>query len=136
MAAWLTDGPEGAPASWCPARRDLPATAARNGFGIFNVGCLGGGGRAGLCQALFDESAGEFVEVVAGGVGEVAQGSLPGEYCQPVHGGPDGVFDAVAAPPVEDPGVGQLVEHGAQMTQGCAVLPGPAIGSFVGVLLR
>jgi hypothetical protein len=73
---------------------------------------------------------------MAGGIGDVAQGPLPGEYCQPVHRGPDGVFDAVAAPPVEHAGIGQLVERGAQMTQGRALLPGPAVRSVVGVLLR
>jgi hypothetical protein len=40
----------------------------------------------GSCQALVDEGAGELAEVVADGVGEVAHGSLPGEYCQPLPG--------------------------------------------------
>ena len=31
---------------------------------------------------------------MAGGIGDVAQGPLPGEYGQPVHRGPDGVLDA------------------------------------------
>src|SRR5216684_253320 len=94
------------------------------------------GGRAGSCQALVDEGEGEFLEVMAGGIGDVTQGSWPGEYCQPVHCGPDGVFDAVAAPPLEHAGVDQFVERGAQMTQGRAVLPGPAVRGAVGVLLR
>src|SRR6516164_982549 len=69
-------------------------------------------GRAALRQALLDEGAGELLEAMAGGVGDVAQGPLPGEHGQPVHHGPDGVLDAVAAPPVEHAGVGQLVERG------------------------
>jgi hypothetical protein len=32
-----------------------------------------------------------------------------------VYRGPDGVLDAVAAPPVEDAGVDQLIERGAEM---------------------
>ena len=43
--------------------------------------------------------------MAAGGIGDIAQGSLPGEYGQSVHCGPDGVFDAIAALSVEDPGV-------------------------------
>ena len=66
--------------------------------------------------------------MMASGSGDVAQGPLPGEYCQPVHRGPDGVFDAVAAPPVEHAGVDQLVERGAQMTQGRAC-PVPSSGA-------
>jgi hypothetical protein len=38
------------------------------------------GGRAASCQGRFDEGAGEFFEVMAGGIGDVAQGPLPGEY--------------------------------------------------------
>src|SRR5262249_26456633 len=76
---------------------------------------------AASCQALLDEGGGELLEVMAGGVGDVAQGPLPGEHGQPVHRGPDGVLDAVAAPPVEDAGVGQFVERGAQVIQGHAV---------------
>ena len=37
---------------------------------------------------------------------------------------------------VEHAGVDQLVERGAQMTQGRALLPGPAVRGAVGVLLR
>jgi hypothetical protein len=44
MVPRLIDGPEGASACrWCPARRDLPAAAARNALGIFSAGRLGGG---------------------------------------------------------------------------------------------
>jgi hypothetical protein len=32
------------------------------------------------CQGRFDEGAGELFEVMAGGIGDVAQGPLPGEY--------------------------------------------------------
>src|SRR5580693_3210772 len=85
--------------------------------------------RAGLCQALVDEGEGELREMMAGGSGDVTQGPLPGEYRQPVHRGPDGVFDAVAAPPVEHAGVDQLVERGAQIPQGRALLPGPVVRS-------
>src|SRR5215471_16209000 len=92
--------------------------------------------RAASCQALLDEGADELLEVMAGGVGDVAQGPLPGEYGQPVHHGPDRVLDAVAAPPIEHAGVGQLVERGAQLTQGRAVRPGPAVQGVVGVLPR
>jgi len=53
-----------------------------------------------------------------------------------VHRGPDGVFDAVAALPVEHARVDQFVERGAQMAQGRALLRGPAVRSAVGVLLR
>ena len=38
--------------------------------------------------------------------------------------------------PVEHPGVGQLVERGAQVIQGRALRPGPAVRNAVGVLLR
>jgi len=48
---------------------------------------------------------GELVEAVPGGVGDIAQGALPGEHGQPVHRGPDGVLDAVAALPPEHAGV-------------------------------
>src|SRR5258707_1306346 len=91
--------------------------------------------RAGSCQALADEGEGELFEVMPGGIGDVAQRSLPGEHGQPVHGGPDGVLDAVAGLPAEHAGVDQLVEYGAELTQGCAVLPGPVVRSAVGVLL-
>src|SRR5215470_15132324 len=50
-------------------------------------------GRAGSCQGRVDEGGGELLEVTAGGVGEVAQGPLPGEDGQPVHRGPDGVLE-------------------------------------------
>jgi hypothetical protein len=36
---------------------------------------------AGSCEALFDEGAGEFLEVMAGGIGDIAQGPLAGEHC-------------------------------------------------------
>ena len=62
--------------------------------------------------------------MLAGGIRDVAQGPLPGEYCQSMHRGPDGVFDAVAAPPVEHAGVDQLVERGAQMTPPGGALAG------------
>ena len=53
--------------------------------------------------------------MLAGGGGEVAQGALPGEHGHPVHRGPDGVLDAVAAAPVEHAGVDELVERGAEL---------------------
>lgn len=43
--------------------------------------------------------------MLAGGVGEVAEGALHGEHGQPVHGRPDGVLDPGAAPAGEDAGV-------------------------------
>src|SRR5258708_6797498 len=92
--------------------------------------------RAGSCQAVLDEGEGELLEALAGGVGDVAQGPLPGEHRQPVYRGPDGVLDAVAALPTEYPGVDQLVEHGAELIQGHAVLLGRAARGSVGVLLR
>ena len=73
---------------------------------------------------------------MVGGVRDVAQGPLPGEYRKAMHRGPDRVLDAVAPPPREHPGVHQLVQRGAQMPQGRAVLPGPAIRGAVGMLLR
>jgi transposase-like protein len=36
--------------------------------------------RAGSDQALTDEAEGELLKVTAGGVGDIAQGSLPGEH--------------------------------------------------------
>src|SRR5215469_15328038 len=89
--------------------------------------------RAGLPQGLADEGGGELLEVTAGGVGELAQRALPGEHGQPVHRGPDGVLDAVAALPVEHAGVGQFVEDRAELVQGQRVWPGPAAGSAVAV---
>jgi hypothetical protein len=86
-------------------------------------------------QGRFDEGAVEFLEMAPGGIGDAAQGPLPGEYGQPVHRGPDGVFDTVAAPPVEHSGVGQFVEYGAELIQGQGVLPGSAVGCVVGVLV-
>jgi carbonic anhydrase len=74
--------------------------------------------------------------VTAGGVGNVAQRPRPGQHGQPVHRGPDGVLDAGAAPAVQHAGVDQLVERVAQLIQGRAVRPGPAVRSPVGVLLR
>ena len=69
-----------------------------------------------------------------GGIGDIAQRPFPGEHGQPVHRGPDGVLDAVAALPVQHAGIDQLVEYGAQLTQGCAVQPGPVVRLVVGVL--
>jgi hypothetical protein len=66
-------------------------------------------------QAPFDEGSGELFEVTPGGIGDVAQGPLSGEHCQPVHHGPDGVLDAVAALPVEHTGLDQLVECSAEL---------------------
>src|SRR6185312_1851639 len=74
---------------------------------------------------------GEIITAEALAALRAAQGSLPGEYGQPVHRGPDGELDAVAAPPVEYAGVDQLVEHGAEMIQGCALRPGPVVGGAV-----
>ena len=91
---------------------DLPA------FGRATAG-------AGSRQGLADEGGGELLEVTAGGVGGVAQGALPGEHCQPVNRGPDGVLDPGAAPPAEHTGVGQFVEDGAKLIQGQGVLPVP-----------
>src|SRR5215469_14460572 len=90
--------------------------------------------RAGLPQGLADEGGGELLEVTAGGVGELAQGPLPGEHRQPVHRGPDGVLDPGAAPPAEHAGVDHLVEYRAELVQGQEVRPGPALGSVVTVL--
>ena len=53
-----------------------------------------------------------------------------------MHRGPDGVFDAVAAPPAEHAGLDQFVEGGAELTQGRAVPPGRVVWGAVGVLLR
>ena len=53
-----------------------------------------------------------------------------------MHRGPDGVLDAVTAPPVEHPGVNQFVERGAELAQGRAVLLGPGIRGVVGMPLR
>src|SRR5215469_15496854 len=92
-------------------------------------------GRAGSCQGLADKGGGELLEVTAGSVGEFAQGPLPGEDGQPVHGGPDGVLEAGAAPPAEHAGVGQFVKDRAELIQGPGVLPSPALGSVVGVLM-
>ena len=88
--------------------------------GVPGLGSAGraGGGPAGSRQGLIDEGAGKLFDVAAGGVGDVAQGSLPGKDRQPADGAPDGVFVGVAAPPLQHAGVGQLVERGAQMTQG------------------
>jgi hypothetical protein len=69
---------------------------------------------------------------MAGGIGDVAQGPLPGEHCQPVHRGPDRVLDTVAALRAEYAGVDQLVERGAELTQGRAVLPRRVVGNSVG----
>ena len=84
-------------------------------------------GRSVLAHARpsVDEGAGEVREVMAGGVGDVAQRPLPGEYGQSVHHGPDGVFDAVAALPAEHAGVDQFVERGAQVPQRGASWPVP-----------
>src|SRR5258708_13582925 len=91
--------------------------------------------RAGSCQALADEGEGELFEVMPGGIGDVAQRSLPGEHGQPVHGGPDGVLDPVTALPAEHAGVDQLVAYGADLTQGEAVLPPPPARTPAAVLL-
>jgi hypothetical protein len=107
-----------------------------NARGISCAGPAGRQERAGSCQALADEGEGQLLEVMAGGVGDVAQGPLPGEDGKPVHRGPDGVFDAVAALLVEYAGVDQFVECGAELAQGRAVRPGPVVRSAVGVLLR
>jgi DNA-binding transcriptional ArsR family regulator len=87
------------------------------------------------CQARFDEGAGDFRKPMAGDVGGVPQGALPGEHRQPVHHGPDGVLDPGAPAPAEDAGVGQFVEYRAELVQGQGALPGPAVGSAVGVLM-
>jgi hypothetical protein len=73
---------------------------------------------------------------MAGGIGDIAQRPLPGEHCQPVHRGPDGVLDAIAALTVEHARVDQLVERGAEIIQRHAVRPGRAARGAVGVLLR
>jgi hypothetical protein len=64
-----------------------------------------------------------------------SRGTLPGEYCQPVHRGPDGVLEPGSTPPAEDAGVGPFVEYGAELVQGQGVLPCPAVWSAVGVLI-
>ena len=76
-----------------------------------------------------------FLEAMAGDIGDVTQGPLPGEHCQPVHRGPDGVLDPGAAPSVEHAGVGQFVEYSAELIQGRGVLRCPAVLSVVCVLL-
>src|SRR6185312_13636186 len=53
-----------------------------------------------------------------------------------MHRGPDGVLDAGPAAPVEHTGADQLVEHGAEVIQGRALLPGPVVGSAVVVPRR
>jgi SAM-dependent methyltransferase len=93
-------------------------------------------GDARSAQPCADEGEGEFLEVMPGGIGDVAQGSWAGEHGQPVHGGPDRVLDAVTALPGEHAGVDQFVEHGAQLAQGRAVPPGPVVRNAIGVLLR
>ena len=51
-----------------------------------------------------------------------------------MHGGPDGIFDALASPRVEHAGAHQLIESGAEMTEGRALLP-YCVRSTVAVLL-
>jgi hypothetical protein len=82
-----------------------------------------------LFQAVGDKGEDELLETVPGGIRDVAEGSLPGEHCQPVHRRPDGVLDAVATPPVEYAGVAQFVEDRAELTQGRAVRPVPSSGA-------
>jgi hypothetical protein len=53
-----------------------------------------------------------------------------------VHRRPDRVLEAVAAPPVERPGVDQFVQRGAELPQRRAVRPGSAVRDAVRVLLR
>src|SRR5260370_31625888 len=57
--------------------------------------------RAGSSQALADEGEGELLEVTAGGIRDVAQGTLPREDRQPRHRGPDGGLRALPGPPAE-----------------------------------
>ena len=71
-----------------------------------------------------------------GRVGDVAQRPRPGEHRQPVHRGPDRVLDAVAPLPAEHAGLDQLVECGAKLTQGRAILQrGPGFAQEVSGLL-
>src|SRR5262245_61864843 len=78
-------------------------------------------------QARFDECPGGFVEMAAAGGGDVTQGPLPGKYCQPMHRGPDRVFDPDAALRVEHAGVDQLVEYRAELIQRISVRPCGAV---------
>ncbi len=87
-------------------------------------------------QALADKGKGELGEAVPGGSGDVTQGSLAGEHGQSVHGGPDGVLDALPALRLEHARIDQFVERGTKLTQGRAIMPGSVVRGAVGVLLR
>jgi hypothetical protein len=52
-----------------------------------------------------------------------------------VYLGPDRVLDADAPPPVEHTGVDQFVQHGPELTERRAILPGPAVPRPVVMLL-
>src|SRR5437763_7264975 len=71
----------------------------------------------GPSQPLLDEGEDALVEVLAGSGGDVAQRPLAGQHGQPVHGGPDGVLDAVAALPAEHAGVDHFVQGGAELAK-------------------
>jgi len=74
--------------------------------------------------------------MTTGGVGNSAQGAFPGKNGKPVHCGPDGILNAVAAPRVKHADLDQLVERRAELAQGRAILSRPTIRDPVGVLLR
>jgi len=78
-------------------------------------------------QALLEEGEGELFQVTPGGLGDVAQRPRPGQHGQPVHRRPDGILGAVAAAPVQHARVDQLVERGAELIQGHALRPRPAV---------
>jgi hypothetical protein len=70
------------------------------------------------------------------GVGSITQGAFSGKHGQPVHRGPDGVLDAVAAAPVEHADVNQLVERRAELAQGRSVRSRSRARGLIGMLLR
>jgi hypothetical protein len=74
--------------------------------------------------------------MLPGGSGYLTQRPLTGEHRRPVNRGPDGVLDAITAPPIKHARIDQLIEYGAEMAQRRALLPGAAVRNDVGVLPR
>jgi hypothetical protein len=73
--------------------------------------------------------------VIAGGAGEVAQGSLHCEDLPSLAPWTRWVFDAVAATPSQHAGVVQLVDRGSHVTQRGEFLTGRTLEGAVVMLL-
>ena len=86
-------------------------------------------------QCFVDEGEGALLEAVPGGGGASRRGPCPVSTASPCTVDQMG-YSMPSRRAVEHARVDQLVERGAKMTQGRAVLPGSVVRGVVGVRLR